>query len=216
MDKSRSLSLIAAALIVSLSGCKQEAPATTDSASTAASEAGAGISARDGKLLLPAVAGRPGAAYFTVRNDSGIAAALTGVAIAGAGKAQMHETSGGSMKAVNSLPIASGAEIEFAPGGLHVMVFDLSPTLKAGQSTDLTLTFANGETIKMPVMIDSIGGNGDDMEGMGPMPNPSSPSTSTPSNAVTGASAHDHGSQDHGGHDAAKSDAMASMPGMDH
>ncbi|QDK32513.1 hypothetical protein DM450_06890 [Sphingomonas sp. IC081] len=163
-------------------------------------------------MMLPAVAGRPGAAYFTVRNDSSTAAALTGVAIAGAGKAQMHETSGGSMKAVDSLPIAPGAEIEFAPGGLHVMVFDLSPTLKAGQSTDLTLTFANGETLKMPVMIDSIGGSGDDMEGMGPMTAPSS----TASSAATAATGHDHGSQGHGGHDAAKSDAMASMPGMDH
>lgn len=205
MDKSRSFSLIAAALLVSLGACKQEAATTQDGASTAASEANAGISARDGKLVLPAVAGRPGAAYFTVRNDSSAPVALTGVTIAGAAKTQMHETSGGTMKAVDSLPIAPGAEIEFSPGGLHVMVFDISPTLKPGQSTDLTLTFANGETIKMPVMIDSIGGS-DDMDGMGPM--------AAPSGDTTQAGSHDHGG--HNGHDGGKNDAMASMPGMKH
>jgi len=195
LNKTSSLSLIAVALLATLGACKQQASSPQDSTSSApgtmSSEAGAGISARDGKLVLSPVSGRPGAAYFTVRNDGAAPIALTGVEVNGAGKAQMHETSGGAMKAVDSLPIAPGAELEFAPGGLHVMVFDISPALKPGQTTDLTLVFSSGEKLKMPVMIDSMGSNGDDMDGMGPMP------------SATGAA---------NGHDS----AMANMPGMGH
>lgn len=178
VTKTRSLSLIAIALLTSLAACNQETTGSQAASSAAASDANAGISARDGKLMLPAVAGRPGAAYFTVRNDSASPVALTGVEIVGAGKTQMHETSGGTMKSVDSLPIAPGAEIEFSPGGLHVMVFDISGGLKPGQTTDLTLIFANGEKLKMPVMVDTIGG-GDDMDGMGPMTPPGNGGSTT-------------------------------------
>ncbi|TCM22061.1 hypothetical protein EDF56_101741 [Novosphingobium sp. PhB165] len=206
VDKSRTLSLIAAALIVTLAGCKQEASNPQDgTATSAAAQAGTGISARDGKLVLPPIPGRPGAVYFTVRNDGSAPVALTSIEVTGAGSAQMHETSGGTMKAVDSLPIAPGAEIEFAPGGLHVMVFDISGGLKPGLTTDLVLTFSNGKKLTMPVMIDTMGGaaDGNDMDGMGPMAMPSG-------DAGTGAGHGNHGDRDKG--DA----AMGSMPGMGH
>lgn len=201
LNTTRSLSLIAAALLATLAACKQQATPAPDDSSAAADAmpagASAGISARDGKLVLSPVAGRPGAAYFTIRNDGSAPVALTGVEVAGTGQAQMHETSGGAMKAVDSLPIAPGAELEFSPGGFHVMVFDISPALKPGQTTDLTLAFSNDQKLKMPIMIDTMGGGGDDMEGMGPM----SPAAGASAKA-TGAKATD----------AATSD----MPGMKH
>ena len=41
-----------------------------------------------------------------------------------------------------------GETIKFEPGGKHVMAFDLSPELKAGAKTELTLTIAGGDKMR--------------------------------------------------------------------
>lgn len=159
----------AAALLVSLSGCKQaENPAPQESAAAdAVPTAKPGISASDGHLFLPIVAGRPGAVYFTVRNDGAAPVKLVGVHVSGTGSAQMHKTDGGSMAAVDSLEIAPGADIEFKQGGMHVMVFDIDDTVKASGTAELTLTFSDGDKLSMPLRVESMGGNGmGDMPGM--------------------------------------------------
>ena len=83
-----------------------------------------GFSLADGKLTLPAVAGNPGAAYFTLTNK-GAAASLAAIYIEGGQKAEMHETSGGSMSLIASVSIKAGETVKFAPGGKHVMVFGM-------------------------------------------------------------------------------------------
>ncbi|HMO69937.1 MAG TPA: copper chaperone PCu(A)C, partial [Novosphingobium sp.] len=89
--------LIAASLLaLSLAACQQqqaEEPVAT------APEAKPGLSAADGVLMLPAVKGNPGAAYFTLANGNDTAASLVAVAIDGAGRTEMHETVDGKMAA---------------------------------------------------------------------------------------------------------------------
>lgn len=154
---------LSVAMALSLAACqKTEAPAPEETqAASNGPDAKPGISGSDGHLVLPVVAGRPGAVYFTVRNDGPGKATLVGVHLAGAGQVQMHKTEGGAMAAIDKLDIAPGASAEFEPGGLHVMAFDLDKTLKAGGTTELTLTFAGGDKLSMPVRIDSMGGMGD-------------------------------------------------------
>lgn len=160
----------AVAASFSLAACqKTEAPVPQEAQGTRSGpEAKPGISGSEGRLVLPVVAGRPGAVYFTVRNDGPGPATLAGVHVAGAGKVQIHKTEGGSMSAVDKLDIAPGTSLEFAPGGLHVMAFDLDKTLKAGGTAELTLTFSDGDKLSMPLRIDSMGGMADhsDMPGM--------------------------------------------------
>jgi hypothetical protein len=67
-----------------------------------------GVLVNSGRLVLPAVKGNPAAAYFTVSNQSGAVATLTGVEVAHAGKAEMHVTLDGIMEAVPKLDIGSG------------------------------------------------------------------------------------------------------------
>jgi copper(I)-binding protein len=161
--------LASVAIFATLGACGKEPDSPTESneATLSGPDAKPGLAASDGKLILPVIAGRPAAVYFTVRNDGAEPVTLAGVHVSGAGKAEMHESKGGSMAAVASLPIDPGASVVFAPGGLHVMVFELADTLKPGGSAELTLTFSDGDKLSMPLRVEAMGGSGDhDMEGM--------------------------------------------------
>jgi len=147
-------SLLAALAIVALPGCKQEAAQVP----TKSVEAKAGVALSDGSLRLPAVKGNPGAAYFTIANTatSGTVS-ITGVAIAGAVKAEMHTTKDGAMTPVDRLDVEAGSTVKFETGGLHVMAFELDPALAAGGSADLTVTFADGTTAALPLKLEAAG-----------------------------------------------------------
>ncbi|MCJ2186340.1 copper chaperone PCu(A)C [Novosphingobium beihaiensis] len=161
--------LCTAAAFATLAGCQQAsapAPEETAAVSSAAStgpNAKPGITASEGRLVLPVVAGRPAAVYFSIHNNGPDTATLAGVHVAGAAKAEMHKTEGGKMSPVETVEITPGATIQFAPGGYHVMAFDLSGGLKAGETTELTLTFSDRDKTPLPLHIEKMGGG---MEGM--------------------------------------------------
>lgn len=166
------LALICSIALVSVLGAcgkTPDSPTQSNEATLSGPDAKPGIVASDGKLVLPIVAGRPGAVYFTVRNDGAEPVTLAGVHVAEVRRAEMHQTNGGSMARVDSLPVDPGASMVFAPGGLHVMAFDVSPNLKAGGTTELTLTFSDGDKLSMPIKVEKMGASDDAtgaMEGM--------------------------------------------------
>lgn len=70
-------------------------------------------------------------------------ARLTGVASPLAGAAEVHSMTmdGGTMKmrVVEALDLPAGRPVKLAPGGYHVMLFDLKKPLVAGTKVPLTL-----------------------------------------------------------------------------
>jgi copper(I)-binding protein len=140
---------------------KPDAPAQPASES-AAPEAKPGLSATGGVLVLPAVKGRPGVAYFALANGSAASASLAAVHVEGAGKAEMHQTVGGRMSPVTAVDLAPGATVKFERGGMHVMLFDLAESLAAGGTAEMTLTFAGGDKLSAPLAIEAAGGAGTD------------------------------------------------------
>lgn len=108
--------------------------------------------------MLPIVAGNPGAAYFTLQNTGDSVAQLAGVYIEGAESAEMHRTEAGSMQSVETLDVPAGGNIEFARGGLHVMAFGLSGDVEAGETAEMTLTFADGDKLSIPLAVKSMAG----------------------------------------------------------
>ncbi len=101
-------------------------------------------------VRLGAVEGRPAAAYFTVHGGPeprSLIAVTTDVAV----NSEMHETidkvGTSEMEALRSVPIPKDRTVAFAPGGRHVMLFDMNPGIKRGSNITLTFTFANGERI---------------------------------------------------------------------
>ncbi|MDG2002678.1 MAG: copper chaperone PCu(A)C [Novosphingobium sp.] len=146
--------------MLSLAGCQQsdQAAQAPQESAAPAPDAKPGLSTSDGILTLPVVAGRPGAAYFTLANGSENAVELAAVHVEGAIGAEMHETTGGTMAKLASLPIEPGESIAFARGGKHVMVFDLSDELKPGGTTEMTLSFTDGDKLSAPLAIEDMGG----------------------------------------------------------
>jgi copper(I)-binding protein len=142
--------LVLAAL--ALAGCDRAAEPVEKVA------AGADLTISDGRLVLPAVAGNPGAAYFKVTNGTAEPASLAAASIEGAAKAEMHETSGGSMAPLTTLTIGPGATASFERGGKHVMAFGLPRSLEPGGTAQMTLTFAGGATATGPLQVEAAGG----------------------------------------------------------
>jgi copper(I)-binding protein len=160
--KPRKVLLLAA---IALAACQQtKAPTPSASETSASTPAGPaakpGITAADGVLRLPAVKGNPGAAYFSVSNGGPTVVTLAAVHVDGAGKAEMHESAGGAMTPLNDVTLAVGETVTFAPGGKHVMVFDLDPKLATGGTTEMTLVFAGGDKASLPLKIEAAGGAG--------------------------------------------------------
>lgn len=159
--------LFLAISLAALSACGQQ-PAK-DEASQAAPEAKPGLALSEGTLVLPAVKGNPAGGYFTLVNNGDKAATLAAVSISGAARAEMHETKGGTMAPLASLEIKPGETVKFERGGKHVMAFELDPKLVAGESSEITLTFADGDKISAPLKLEAPGGAMHDMgemEGM--------------------------------------------------
>lgn len=156
--------VVLSAVVFALAGCgdsaKQENPAdaAASAAPTNGPDAKPGLSVADGVLVLPAVKGNPGVAYFAVTNASDKPASLAAVFVDGAGKAEMHETKGGKMEPMNWAQVDPGATVTFERGGKHVMLFELNDKLKAGGTAEMTLTFSGGDKVSTPLRIETAGG----------------------------------------------------------
>ncbi|MGY4397752.1 copper(I)-binding protein [Sphingomonas sp. UYAg733] len=114
------------------------------------------IEAHDAYVRLAAVKGNPAAAYFTLQGgaeDATLMSVGTTVAI----KTEMHESmkssagkagAGMTMKPIADLPLPALGTLTFAPGGKHVMLFDVNPGIKRGSTVPLTFTFTNGRRVE--------------------------------------------------------------------
>ncbi len=114
-----------------------------------------------------ALSGRTGVVYFSVMSMGG-ADRLLRVATPVADHAELHQSmeSGGmsQMRPVDAVPIAAGATVSFAPGGLHVMLIGLKHALKEGDSFPLTLTFEKAGTVETNVKVGKAGSMGMKMD----------------------------------------------------
>jgi periplasmic copper chaperone A len=90
--------------------------------------------------------------------------ALVGVASAVAKSAELHETKsdGGMMRMrpMDALELPAGKLVELKPGGYHVMLLDLSETLRTGSTVPLTLTFQGRDgsrtTVSVPAEVRAL------------------------------------------------------------
>lgn len=111
-------------------------------------------------VRLPAVVGRPGAAYFTIRGGAQ-ADTLLAVSTPAALRAELHETMDKagvkSMQPTRDVAVPAKSEIAFAPGGRHVMLFDLGPAVKPGTRIPLALAFASGRKLELQAEVVDAG-----------------------------------------------------------
>jgi copper(I)-binding protein len=143
---------------LALAGCDSQPTQPPAAPRTNAPE---GISITDGRLVLPAVKGNPGAVYFTVHNDSADTETIRHAAVKGAKSAMIHTVTvldgKADMEEMPQVPVPAHGQLAFEPGKLHVMAMDLDDTLQKGGTTDVTLEFAGGDQAEFPVQILAAG-----------------------------------------------------------
>ncbi|HEY5219063.1 MAG TPA: copper chaperone PCu(A)C [Gemmatimonadaceae bacterium] len=105
------------------------------------------VSWTHGYIVSPAP-GSPAVAYLWLTNSTSSADTVTEVRVGGADSAQVHEnmpTGNGmeNMERVVALAVPAHDTLRLAPGGYHVMVFGIRGTLRAGDSTAVTVTFTH-------------------------------------------------------------------------
>ena len=97
------------------------------------------------------------AAYLTLHNGGSDPITVVGVRSPLAGMAMIHETqltgTRSSMRARAQLVVAPGATVHFAPGGLHVMLHQLTRPLQPGDEVPLVLLLAGGGTLAVTARV---------------------------------------------------------------
>lgn len=139
------ISIASAALIalaIPLGGCG-ERPGST---------AGESVAAMGASVRTNPNPAAPWAAYFTVKGGAEDRV-ITGVSVAGAGRAELHESrmTGGmmTMAPLARIPVPAGGDVVFRQGGKHVMLFDVTPGARIAGRMTLTLSFDDGS--RLPV-----------------------------------------------------------------
>ena len=144
---------LALAIVAALPVACSEAPEQADTAP----DAPEGIAVENGRLMLPAVAGNPGAAYFDVVNSGDRDRMIRAVSVAGAGSSEMHVTEPTGMQLILQVMVKAGETVKFEPGGTHVMAMDLADTVVAGGEAEVTVTFVGGDKVSFPAEVRAAG-----------------------------------------------------------
>lgn len=97
--------------------------------------------------------GRPNsAAFMVIKNESSAEIVLKSVTSTKIRAIEMHTMANDNgmmqMRKVSEIVIPANGQVELKSGGLHLMVFGLPESFKAGDEVDLTLKFSDGtETV---------------------------------------------------------------------
>lgn len=111
-----------------------------------AGAAGPSVTASDARIMLPLPGTAVTAGYGVFRNDSAQAVTLKLKAVKPFKAVELHETAMTDgkmgMRKIDQIVIEPGKTFELKPGGHHLMLFEPSRPLKAGE--ELTAEFDQG------------------------------------------------------------------------
>ena len=120
-----------------------------------------GITITDARMVLAPVEGNPAAIYFNFVYDGDRAFSLDRFSVEGAESAVMHEYGEYNFKVqmmeALPVPVKKGETLEFAPGARHVMAMGVSPDLKPGDTTEVTMKVSGGKTHSFDVEVRAAG-----------------------------------------------------------
>jgi copper(I)-binding protein len=137
--------ILSLSAILVLTGCAQQST-------------GPQIKIEDAWARPSAGADMNGAIYFRIVNDGKEADKLISADTPSAQAAEVHESMADdngvmSMKPRENVEVSAGEEVEFKPGGLHIMLVDLKQPLTAGDEVQLTLHFEKAGEIQLNVKV---------------------------------------------------------------
>src|ERR1700709_1390716 len=103
--------------------------------------------------------------YLTIENKGTAPDRLIGGSADVAGKVEVHEMAMNNgvmtMRPLDKgLAIEPGKTVKLAPGGYHLMMFDLKSPLKQGDKVPVTLEFEKAGKVKLSLDVQGIGAQG--------------------------------------------------------
>jgi copper(I)-binding protein len=105
------------------------------------------------------IASRPGAAYMVIQNTGDTDDRLLEVSSPLAARVELHthimEGDVAKMRQVDAIDIPAGGETALAPGGYHIMMFELHEGIEEGDAIPLTLTFEHGGDVDVNAVVDN-------------------------------------------------------------
>jgi periplasmic copper chaperone A len=106
-----------------------------------------------------------GGGYLTIENKGTAPDRLIGGSADVAGKVEVHEMAMNNgvmtMRPLDKgLSIEPGKTVKLAPGGYHLMLFDLKSPLKQGDKLPVTLEFEKAGKVKVSLDVEGIGAQG--------------------------------------------------------
>lgn len=106
----------------------------------------------------PGLSGGNSAVYFTIANETGQSDKLLRAESDAAEFVEVHMTTMDAegnmrMQQQESVPVAAGSQVEFKPGGLHIMLIGLHQDLAVGQDIQLTLHFETSGAVQVQAKI---------------------------------------------------------------
>jgi len=102
------------------------------------------------------------AGYMTISNSQAAPDTLTALESPRAGRAEVHEMEMSEgvmrMRRMESLLIEPGQSVELAPGGAHLMFYDLTTPFVEGEEIPVTLHFAQAGAVTVDLPVRARGG----------------------------------------------------------
>jgi copper(I)-binding protein len=139
----------ASAAMLALASCNEERPEPA-------------VTVSDAWVQLPAVKGRPGAAYFKLASNND-PTKLVGVTSPRIERIELHDTveEGGVSRmrklTPDELVFPKDLEMSFAPGGRHAMLLGIDPALRPGDRITLTFTVEPMAPVSVEVEVRAFG-----------------------------------------------------------
>ncbi len=100
------------------------------------------------------------AAFMTIVNNSEADNALQSASSPAAEKVELHQHTHSDgmmrMRQVERIAIPAQASAALEPGGYHMMLIGIKPELRDQESIDVSLEFANGETLTVSAAVRSV------------------------------------------------------------
>lgn len=100
------------------------------------------------------------AIYMQMENTGSQSVDLTSAESSAAGAVELHTHINDSgvmkMRQIDKIKLPTGKAVALQPGGLHLMLFDLTRSLNAGDAIDLTLYYSDGSEQQISVPVRSV------------------------------------------------------------
>ncbi|OOE51315.1 copper chaperone PCu(A)C [Salinivibrio kushneri] len=100
------------------------------------------------------------AAFMVLDNQSKVLKRVVSASTPAAKRVELHEHAMVDgmmeMRQIAQILVPEGEQVTLKPGGLHVMLFDLTQPLKVGEHISLTLNTADGHSLTKQIPVKSV------------------------------------------------------------